>query len=96
MSARCSTPAVSQCRGHGYSLSAASLSLLFRLIASVHNDQLILLPVAGLCILGAVRGLIEAQRGVSAAVGLGGRVGVAVRSERALRAANHTFAEALR
>lgn len=73
VSARYGAPAGAEFRGHGCSFSAASLSLLFILIRGlIHNDQLVLLPVAGLGITGAVRWLSEAQRGVSAAVGLSG------------------------
>lgn len=87
----CTTPG---CRRHGRSFSAASLSLLVVLIRSlVHDNQLVLLPVAGLGLFGTVGRLFEAQRGISAAVGLSGRVRLAVRSEGALRAANHTFVE---
>lgn len=92
----CSTaPAGAVCGGSGF--SAASLSLLFFLMRSlVHNDEFVLLPVAGLGVFGAVRGLFEAQCRVSAAAGLCGRVGLAVRSEGALRATNHTFTKTWR
>lgn len=50
----CSAPAGAQRRGRGCSFSAAFPALLIVLVWSlVHNDQLVLLPVAGLGVIGA-------------------------------------------
>lgn len=60
----------------------------------VHNDELVFLPVVGFGFFGAVQWLFEAQGCVPAAAGLGGRVGLAVRSEGALGATYDTFVKA--
>lgn len=50
----CTASAGAQCWGHSLSLSTA-LSLFFILVGGlVHDDQLVLLPVAGLGIFGAI------------------------------------------
>ena len=91
------TPAGAQHWGQGYSFSVASLRLFFILFRSlVHDDELVLLPVAGLGVCWVVRGPFEAHGCISAAAGLGRWVGLTVRSEWALGATNHTFAKARR
>ena len=81
----------------GLLLLGTAFALFGRLVGRVENDELVLLPVAGLGgVLRALSGGRGAGRGlgqsVFAAAGLGGGVGLAVRLEGALRAAQDALA----
>lgn len=92
LSIRVTSPTGAGHRGRGSGFSPAPLRLLFILVRClVHDNKLVLLPVASLGFLGATGGVLEAKCCVSAAAGFNGRVGLADRPERTLRAANDTF-----
>lgn len=79
--------------GRRFCFASAALGLLPAVTGGlVQNDELVLLPVAGLGVSGGIAGLLQAHSGVDAAAGLGGRVGLAVGPKRALRAADDPFA----